>query len=607
MPEPFLNLALSLPKLGTTLLTIFGIGLVIFVHELGHFLAAKKVGVRVEVFSLGFGPRLFGFRRGPTDYRVSVVPIGGYVKMAGDIPGDGTGESDELLTRSVGERFLIYSGGVVMNVVFAVVAFPIIFAFGVPMVKPAVGGVAPGGPAWKAGLLEGDVIREVNGREILGFADVVLEVALCDPDATTMLIERNGEERLVAISPEYSETRGSFAIQVSQPTDYRVIVTPGGPAEKAGLKSGDRIVTLNGEPVSERLIALQDLSRPDPVRVGVEREAEGVLELTLSPEMKENPDRLLIGIRALENRVRALRGVLLDPGSPLSEGDLLLSLGGQPVLGADNLAHLLSGMSPGESADLVLDRAGRNSTVRLEPRFLSALAEDVALELHEQSGGGGVPVRVSDDSPAFRAGLRTGDLVTRIDGEPTPTWTDLRTRISAADGQPIRLSIRQDGQQRDLVLAAEPQITAYLGFDLETASVERRYGWSKAFVVGMRSSWNFTRQAYLMLRQMVARQVSAENLGGIVAISQVSYRFAERGLAKLFHFLALLSINLAVINLLPIPVLDGGHLAFLLVEKIKGSPVNDRVMGYSQVFGLMIILSLLIFVTYNDIQRILVN
>src|SRR5690606_13348315 len=152
-----------------------------------------------------FGPRLFGFVRGATDYRVSLVPFGGFVKMAGDQPGEGTGGPDELQSRSPGERFLIYSGGVLMNGVFALVVFPLIFWVGVPMLRPAVGLVEPGGPAWHAGLEGGDEIVTVNGRSVLGFTDIALEVALGDVQRTQIEYVRDGEVRHAVVRPEYSE------------------------------------------------------------------------------------------------------------------------------------------------------------------------------------------------------------------------------------------------------------------------------------------------------------------------------------------------------------------------------------------------------------------
>ncbi|MFH0946625.1 MAG: RIP metalloprotease RseP [Planctomycetota bacterium] len=605
MPLEFMNLAFALPNVGTTLMTILGIGLVIFVHELGHFLCAKKVGVRVEVFSLGFGPRLCGFKRGPTDYRISAVPVGGYVKLAGDLAGEGEGAKDELLSRSVGERALIYSGGVLMNVLFALIVFPIIFYVGVPMIKPEVGIVTPGGPAWKAGLEEGDTVLAVNGREVLGFADIVLEVALGDPDNTRMLIGRDGEEREVKVRPEFSEAVGTLTIEIGQPTNYVIVVDEEGAAARAGLKTGDRIVRVDGEPVSGLNAFPQAGEQDSAVVYSVEREGDGVLDITVRPDRIER-EKPILGIQPAENLVKEVRGRYHASSAPLRKGDRLLSLDGKGVLSRADLRSIMRGKAGSPPLMARVLRAGEQIEVAIEGAYLSALLHDVALSSPLSERDAGVAIQVIPESEAAKVGLLDGSRILSVNGRSTESWDEIVACISAADGKLVTLLVKDGPNRRTLELAVGPTYLRDFGFSLETSHIQRRYGMQKAFLAGMRSSWNLTRQAYLTLRKMVARQVSAEkNLGGIVAISTVSYRFAERGIAKLFYFLALLSLNLAVINLLPIPVLDGGHIVFLAVEKIKGSPVNDRVMGYSQVIGLMLILSLLIFVTYNDIMRLL--
>ncbi len=148
-----------------SLLTVFGIGFVIFFHELGHFMAARAMGVRVEAFSIGFGPRLFGFRRGTTDWKICLIPLGGFVKMAGETAGPNrTGAPDEFASKSVAARSLVISAGVIMNVVFALIALPIAFMIGVPFEAPVLGRVDPGKAAWRAGLRAGDRVLSVDGR-----------------------------------------------------------------------------------------------------------------------------------------------------------------------------------------------------------------------------------------------------------------------------------------------------------------------------------------------------------------------------------------------------------------------------------------------------------
>lgn len=604
MPEPMSLAFLSV--VGNTFWTIVGIGLVIFVHELGHFLCARWVGVHVEVFSLGFGPRLFGVVRNDTDYRVSLVPFGGFVKMAGDQPGEGTGRSDELQSRSPGERFLIYSGGVLMNVVFALVVFPIIFWVGVPMLRPAVGLVEPGGPAWVAGLRPGDDILTVNGRDVLGFTDIALEVALGDVEGTELEIARDDVRRTVIVRPEYSEENGSYTIGIGSPTRYEIDVDEGGPAGRAGLRTGDRVVALNGLPVALGGFGVLDQPVGDSVRFTVERE-DGRHDVSVVPTLRENDDRKIIGIQVPFDIVVALRGVFAAEDAPIRVGDRLLSIDGLPIGDQDDVVRAGLDRAEGAPAVLRLERDGEELEVRLPPPFAAALHQDVALRYHLAGlPTGPVPILVNPGSPAATAGLMDGMRIVSIEGREVGDWDSLRKAIGDANGAPVDL-VAHDGERLlSVTIAPAPMVERDYGIAFRQDHVTRRFGPRAAFMNGLHASWNFARHAYLVLKKMASRQLSvSKNLGGPVAISQVSYRFAESGLAKLFYFLALLSINLAVINLLPIPVLDGGHLMFVLIEKVKGSPVNDRILGYSQVFGFVVILSLLVFVTYNDIVRLL--
>lgn len=595
-------LAFSLPDFGTTLLTVFGIGLVIFVHELGHFLCARKVGVRVEIFSLGFGPRLFGIQRNGTDYRVALVPVGGYVKMAGDQPGEGTGAPDELMSRTVGERALIYSGGVIMNMLFALVAFPVLFAVGVPILAPEVGRVTPGGPAWKAGLEPNDRILAVNGREILGFSDVALEIAVSDPRATRVRVQRGDDVLELPVAPRYDERIGANAIGIEQPELDVIAVAADGPAWRAGLRDGDRLLAVDGVPFESMDSQFLD---KDAVRLSVEHadgaRAEVELPLTKSPVA----DQWIIGVRAFENVVLGTRGGFAAAGAPFAAGDVLLALDGVPIRERADVAAAVAAAA-GAPLEATYERGEREQRATLAPELAARLPADVALGQNRDGGSLGLPVRIARGSPAERAGLADGMRVLAVDAAPIASWDDLRAAVAAAGANEIAVRVRAEGAERTFRIAPE-QATMVddPGFGFPVKYDTRRYSPGHAFKVGMQASWNLARQTWLTLRKMVSREISATNLGGIVAISKGSYEFARRGVATLFYFLALLSINLAVMNVLPIPLLDGGHLLFLLIEKIKGSPVNDRVMGYSQVLGLVVILSLLIFVTYNDINKLL--
>ncbi len=203
-------LALSVESVASTAMVVFGIGFLIFIHELGHFMAAKAAGVRVHAFAIGMGPRVFGWQRGDTDYKVCLLPIGGYVRMHGEVPGEGdVHDPGSLTSKSVAWRFLIFSGGVIMNVLFALVAFPIIFSSGVAFTAPILGEVEEGGAAWQAGLREGDRVLAVDDNELYSFEQLTLESALAGAGPPA-LQQARGDDRLAPQgAPLRARPRGS--------------------------------------------------------------------------------------------------------------------------------------------------------------------------------------------------------------------------------------------------------------------------------------------------------------------------------------------------------------------------------------------------------------
>src|SRR5688572_13326646 len=305
-----------------------GIGLVIFVHELGHFLAARACGVRVEVFSLGFGPRIFGWKRGATTYQLALLPLGGFVRMAGE-DRFGSGEAfhpDELGAKSVGQRFLIYSGGVLMNVVFGLVVFPLVLFYGVPFEEPLVGSVAPGGPAWQAGLRPGTRVLEVNGQPIVGFHYIANEVALGPPEGAHLLVLEPDASapREFVIQPRYDKSVGFNRLEIAPAFDpsMRLEVAPGSSAERAGLRSGDRLVAVEGALLALPLLdQLEEvLPRGAAARVSVERGGGRVAAVGGHRAARElfAPGGLLLAARGEpQSRVRDLERTLLDAAAGL--------------------------------------------------------------------------------------------------------------------------------------------------------------------------------------------------------------------------------------------------------------------------------------------------
>ena len=629
-----------LPSLIRILQVVLGVGLVIFVHELGHFLAARWCGVRVDVFSIGMGPKLFGWKPGDTDYQIAALPIGGYVRWAGEEwrPEDGPAPTDHFASKTVGQRFFMYSGGVIMNVLFGLVVFPILFWQGLEFVKPAAGTVLPGGPAWSAGMPEGAEVLQINGEKIYEFGHIVTAVALGDPDLTTVQYRdpSTGAERTVDIEP----VRGGFAnipqIGIGSPmlrdADGRplVEVEVDSPAWDAGLRSGDSLVAfvdpLAGVPVedeyTERLLDGRSLA----LRVDG---PDGPREVEFRAEQQPLGANagLVVGIRP---PLRTVAGVRAPETLPvdLRVGDRLVSVNGRRILGLGDLAAALP--AAGESVAIAIERPVGSAASSEEeaaedaepPTFVAevlsvpalsaearaALLANVALEGDMYTG----VVQIQGAKPAYAAGLRSGDELLSIEGAPVGHWSEITAAIQASATAESALTVQvarldASGSPTDLAFEVQPRPASgsFTGITfLQDEYLFRTDGLLPSLQVGAVFSWRFLQDTWMTLKRMILGSVSPRDaLGGPVSIATISYKVAEQGLAKLFFFLCILSINLAFINVLPIPVLDGGHLFFLIVEKIKGSPVSERIMGYSQMVGVVLILSLMVYVTYNDLVR----
>ena len=604
-------------ELARALQVVFGIGLVIFVHELGHYLAARWCKVRVETFSLGFGPRLLGARIGPTYYQIALIPLGGYCRMAGEERRfDGLPpEPDELPAKSVGARFFIYSGGVLMNLLFGLVVFPILFQIGVPFTRPLVGEMLPGGAAWRARLPQGHEIVSVNGSKVFEFDKVFMEVALGDPRHAALVLRdpRTGIETSHDLTPERDEEEGlnTIGLRPDVARDAQglplIYVRPDSAAARAGLSTGDRLVeVVGGAPGASAGAALSErMNRGQPIELVVRGEGDTTRSVRIQPELTAQLQPPRVGVAALVNRVRALRPSPALAALALEPDDRLLSVNGKPISTREDLRRaLLATDAPVHMlvrrGALELERSGP----ALDRAQALALADDIALEPDEA----GTCVAVQPDEPAERAGIHTFDEVLEIDGVEVHAWQDVRSLIEKAGSEKREavFRVRRPGAPDHLSIAVAPKPLPFpsYGFELRPAKyVYRSESFGAALVFGARYSWLFLEDAWLTLKRMLTWDVSPKNMGGIISISAVSYSLAEDGWIDFLVFLCLVSINLAFLNVLPIPVLDGGHLFFLIIEKLKGSPVSNRVLGTSQAVGVVLLLSLMVYVTYNDLVR----
>jgi regulator of sigma E protease len=494
----------------------------------------------------------------------------------------------------------------------------------VEFTAPAIGAVEPGGALWEAGFAAGDRIVAVGGRETYSYENVVVEAALAGPRPLPITVARpDGSTRQRSCLPQWNELDGRYelgfrpAIDDAAPT--LLSVRPGGPASRAGIADGAVLLAVddvpaNGATLPTAMATLQaEVARTVRLRV---RDAAGERDVAVASELAaDGPAR--IGVTPLPRRVRGIRQDDANAARiGIARGDVVLAIDERAFLSGDLVAAMA-----GNGVLTMTVRRGRE-VVRLAGEFDAAarraLAEAIALATDDPQ-----VVVPSPGAAAAAAGLLPGDRIEAVDGEPIGAFDELRAAIEAAAGRSAQLRVRRAA----VAVAVDPASADHArpsthelavtpvrqpAHDLGVApslsnrtTIVRCDTIGGALVRGMAMSIDLVKQIYLTLKRMATGDVGAKNMGGIIRISQVSYRAAERGTAWLLYMLAMLSLNLAIVNLLPVPMLDGGHLLFLLIERIKGSPVSARVFGYSQMAGLVFVLFLILFVTYNDILQLL--
>jgi regulator of sigma E protease len=441
---------------------IIVIGVLILVHELGHFVVARLTGVGVERFSIGFGPVLLRWRGKETEYCLSLIPMGGYVKMMGEENPIEGGEAmpydpkKAFALKPLWARFLIVFAGPGMNFVLAVIIFAIVFAtFGRPVWPAVVGRVLEGSPAAAAGIKTRDVVLAADGRPI-----------------------------------EYWE-------------DF----------ERTLADSGGR-----------------------PVVVRVKR-GNGEETLTVTPRRKAMTD---------------------------------------PIFGERREVWDI-GTGP-----------------QLIPQISSVLP----------------------DSPAQRAGLQPGDVVLAVAGQPVYTPEDLVEAIRTRPGQPFPVTIQRGGETLTLTVTprAVPEKAPTTGQETTVGKIDagiatksvrfEPYGPVAAAEHGAVRTWDVTMLTLKGLWKLVSRQIDSSNIGGPIQIATEAGRQAKEGLGPLAIFTAFISVNLAVLNLLPVPMLDGGHLFFFVIEAVLGRPLSLKKREAAQQLGFVLLMLLMVYALYNDLVRI---
>lgn len=692
--------------LSELLLLILGFGFLIFVHELGHFMVAKWVGIKCTQFAIGFGPSIVAWRKGigfrvgstepeydkrlhehfksnhnesdttqhahtlhredfvsdqkktsemsqtdvdritaelglgDTEYRLNYLPLGGYVKMLGQEDLDPNAQSDNpraYNNKPIWARMCVISAGVVMNLIFGLIFFIIAFRMGVMFPPAIVGGVAPGSPAAITyadghdndpnyqGLKIGDRVTLLDGEPISDMIDIRIATALGkagEPIAFT--VEREGLDQPLVynITPVASEASdGLLAVGMMPPSTLQVAsVSAGSPAAEAGVERDMILTTIAGKPVTNQAAferALID-AKGEPVAATFTGDGKTV-ETTLSAFPMLTNTGQTANLLGLEPATRVVQfpekgtSRLRDAGG--LPGDTIAEVYGQAWPTPDQLVSIL-GSNDSRPTEVKVYRDGEVISLGEITPHKGKLGFHLDENLDTP-----IVASVLPGSPAAALELTPGSRILAINNQPVSTWADMQRILGdlPKSDEPVDVSVRYR-----LNIAGQPEENATIALLPETVKQLADARWIgsvdlaftpllepvvgdnsvDAVKLGFTKTGQFMAQTYITLLRLFEGSVKPEHLRGPVGIVDEGTKMAQRGNAYLLFFLGLISVNLAVINFLPLPIVDGGHMVFLIIEKIKGSPASPAVQIGAMWVGLVLIACVFLLVTYNDIYRL---
>ena len=675
---------------------MLGLGAVIFVHELGHFLVAKACGVKCDKFYVGFdafdikiGDRvivpksLVKCQVGETEYGIGILPLGGYVKMLGqdDNPanmeeelkrsmadGEDVGEAmsaglidrekmdpRSFLAKSVIQRMAIISAGVIFNLVFGVFFAAIAFKSGVKYTPPSVGNVVGGAAGWQNNLAGAEIVRigdeQVEGNYFTQ-GDMIHSIVI-NGDQKPMEFEvvRYGESEseVIQMTPKKGIRRAlpdipflGVASRV-RPVVGQDAAIDGTAAAEADVPfaHNDKMVEINGEKIETDIDMRRVLGRDSdlPAVFVLERTANDGTKTTLTTTVPPNPIRRF-GFGLTWGKIAAIQKYSPAEAAGLQVGDEITKIDGEPredLLIFDR--QMIMAARANQSVVLTILRDGEEQEVSIDPVVPNVISDPgdnqpiaidavgVAIEYSH------VVESVEANSPAQESGLLPGDEIESmeflltdqqkaaednqyLDGRVFDikagkmTMPELQSSVQMHEpGTKVRFVVSRKGDTKEIDIvsrASEDYFSEKRGIAL--MKFEKYFvapTWGQAISLGAKQVYNDGTRVLQFLQKLVAGQVSPKNLGGPGTIAAVATSEASQGPSRLLLFLTLLSANLAVVNFLPIPVLDGGHMMFLAYEGLFRRPVTPAVQNILMLVGFVMIISLMLFVVAMDIGRFL--
>ncbi|HXN83063.1 MAG TPA: RIP metalloprotease RseP [Myxococcales bacterium] len=552
---------LLLQSAGLTLVSFaLLISVIVFFHELGHLVVGKLCGVKAVRFSIGFGPRLIGFQWGETEYRLSALPLGGYVKFAGDNPLEEVPPADRgrgFLEQRPAKKAAIAFAGPAANFLLALVLYFAIYLTPHRDLPAAVGYVKPDSPAAKAGLGYGDSIVAIDGEPVEGFLALQEKISARAGRQVSITLERDGAQRTVLVVPAvHSETnpietveKGRIGISVTPRAAEIALTEAGSPARKAGLRDFDLVARVDGQKIDnyEQLAQILDARL---ARGGTGSIAFDVLR----------------------------RAEVPAPGG---------------TLWSQAMAHAAVEVPRG---------ATRAADLGLEAADLSVFAL--------QPGGA-----------AAEAGMRVGDRLLSVQGQRVSGWDDeLEGLLRAAGTNPVDVRVRRDGRELTLsvrqhlrkmrddagVRVEVPELGAspdLIGPASPPRFVEVRWTPAVAARHAVADTVGATRVMALGIYKIITGHISSEAVGGPLMIADVARKAADNGWQTFVAVMAMISVNLGLMNLIPLPVLDGFHVLSACLEGVRRRPLSLRFREVANVVGLVLVLGLMLFALKNDVVR----